>query len=118
MKCTTLKLRNKFELKIHKQLKRAKVNFSYETERITYLLAGYYLPDFILNTPLGKIYVETKGYFRPEAKRKLVAVKKLHPELDIRLLFYSFNKKYEKWCIRYGFKYAFETIPKEWIKGL
>ena len=81
-------------------------------ERIPYILARYYVPDFVLYTPLGKVYIELKGYLRPEHKSKMVAVKKMHPEKDIRILFYTPNKKYDKWAVKNGFKYAFSTIPK------
>lgn len=111
-------LKNKFERRIYAQIKRAKLLFAYESERIPYVLSGHYIPDFIIDTPTGKLYIETKGYFRPEAKRKLVAVKRQHPELDIRILFYSLNKSYVKWSTRYGFKWAVGTIPKEWLQGL
>lgn len=117
------KTRNEFERKLEKQLKRSKVPFKYESEKIPYVLAGHYTPDFILDTPLGKIYIEAKGYFRPEHKRTMRAVKKQHPEMDIRLVFYCLEtnkqgQKYAKWATRNGFRYAFETIPKEWIQGL
>lgn len=112
------KLRNKFETRIYAQLKKSKVKFSYESEKLPYILSGHYIPDFILHTPLGKIYVEAKGYLRPEHKRKMVAVKRQHPEIDIRILFYSLNKKYIKWADRQGFKWAIDTIPKEWMEGL
>lgn len=62
--------------------------------------------------------MECKGYLRPEDKRKLIAVKKQHPEMDLRLLFYSENKKNIKWAIKNGFKYAIEKIPKEWFHGM
>ncbi len=112
------KLRNAFEKKIERQLKRAKSVFTYETEKIPYVLAGHYIPDFIVTTPLGKLYIETKGYFRPEHKRKMVAIRRQHPNLDIRLLFYARTKANVRWAERYGFKYAFEKIPSEWLKGL
>src|SRR5271166_2662754 len=101
-----MKLRNKFEQKIDKQLKRSKIKYKYETEHIPYVLARYYIPDFIIWTPLGKVYVEAKGYLRPEHKAKLIAVKKQHPEMDLRILFYSLNKKYIKWAEKNGFKFA------------
>lgn len=111
-----MKTRNKFENKIEKQLKKAKVSFQYESEKIPYLFAGHYLPDFVITTSTGKIYLETKGHFRPEAKRKMVAVKKLHPELDIRILFYSRKLKDIKWAEKNGFKWAIDTIPEDWLK--
>lgn len=111
------KLKNKFEVKIFKQLKKAKVKFNYELDKISYILSGFYLPDFTIQTPTGKVFVETKGYLRPEHKRKMVAVKKLHPELDIRILFYAPNKKYIKWADKVGFRWAIDTIPKDWLDG-
>lgn len=115
---TTKKPRNKFEARVYEQLKRSKCSFKYESEKIPYVIAGHYIPDFIVSTPTGKVYIEAKGYFRPEHKRKMVAVKKAHPEKDIRILFYGYSKKYEKWAIKNGFKYAFGFIPKEWLDGL
>jgi predicted nuclease of restriction endonuclease-like RecB superfamily len=112
------KVRNKFEKEVDAQLRRSKVPYKYEAEKIPYILNGIYIPDFILRTSLGKVYIECKGYFRPEDKKKLKAVKRQHPEIDLRLLFYSYKPQYIKWCIKHGFKYAVQTIPKEWYLGL
>jgi predicted nuclease of restriction endonuclease-like RecB superfamily len=111
------KTKNKFEARILKQLELRKVKFKYESEKIPYVIAGHYIPDFIIETPTGKVYLETKGYFRPEAKRKMVAVKKAHPELDIRLLFYSASKTNIRWAEKHGFRYAFHQVPEDWING-
>ena len=112
------KTRNKFEQRIYSKLKRQRVAFEYESERLAYVLARYYVPDFVISTPTGKIYLELKGYLRPEHKAKMVAVKKQWPEKDIRILFYAPNKKYAKWAEKHGFKYAFSNIPTEWLDGL
>jgi len=114
------KLRNKFELKIDKQLKKAKVKYEYEPSwgRLAYVLAGHYLPDFVISTSAGRVYIEAKGYLRPEHKRKMVAVKKQHPEIDLRILFYAHNDKYIKWADKNGFRYAISSIPKDWLNGL
>lgn len=109
------KTRNKFEKKIETQLTKAKVPFKYESEKIPYLFAGHYIPDFVITTKLGKIYVETKGYLRPEHKRKMVAVKKTNPHLDIRILFYAHKVKDIKWADKNGFVWAVDTIPEEWL---
>lgn len=111
------KTRNKFEARIEDQLQKAKINFEYETERLPYVIHGNYNPDFIVSTPKGKIYLETKGYFRPEHKRKMVAVKKAHPELDIRLIFYSANSTYVRWALKHGFPFAFREVPQDWLDG-
>ncbi len=112
------KLKNKFEKKIYTQLRRARVVFKYESERIPYVLSGHYLPDFVINTDSGVVYVEAKGYLRPEHKRKMVAVKRQHPEKDIRIVFYSKNKKFIKWAEKNDFKYSIGSIPQEWLQGL
>lgn len=112
------KTRNKFELKIERQLKRAKARFKYESEKIPYIIASHYCPDFIITCPNGKIYVECKGYFRPEDKRKLVAVKRLNPNIDLRIVFYARNEKYIKWCTKNNIRWAIGTIPKIWLEGL
>lgn len=109
------KTKNKFERKIYNQLKRNKIKFKYESEKIPYLISGHYIPDFILATPAGKVYIETKGYLRPEHKRKMVAVKKLNPHLDIRIVFYAKKAKDIKWAEKHGFQYSIEKIPEEWM---
>ncbi len=116
-----MKLRNKFEKQVSKQLKRLKVSFGYETERLNYTLSGSYLPDFVIvMSDSRKVYVETKGYLRSEDKRKLVAVKKQHPLIDLRILFYPFKSQkreiqYTRWAIKNKVPYAIGKIPKEWF---
>lgn len=112
------KRRNKFETSTDVQLKQSGVRYTYETERIPYVLARHYIPDYILETRLGKIYIECKGYLRQADKSKMVAVKKQHPNLDIRILFYSYNRTYIRWAEKYGFRWAVDKIPKDWLDGL
>lgn len=122
--------RNKFEKKIGGELEAKGVQFEYETERIGYTVEGKYNPDFIIKTKSGgKIYIEAKGNglsFDSHVKRKMIAVKKQHPELDIRMLFYSDGKcgnkrkdgtfmRQSDWAKKYGFKYAIKDIPDEWF---
>ena len=109
------KYKNKFEAKLGTQLSRAKQNFDYEKDKLPYYFTGHYIPDFVLHLPGGKRYIEAKGYLRPEHKRKMVAVKKLHPTLDIRIVFYARRPKDIKWAEKHGFAWAVGTIPKEWL---
>ena len=111
------KLKNNFEKKLYNKLKRKKVQFKYESEKIPYVIAGHYIPDFVVSTGSGKIYIEAKGYLRPEHKRKMVAVRKLNPHMDIRIVFYATVKKNIKWAEKHGFRYAIGTIPDEWLEG-
>ena len=112
-----LKLKNKFERSGYKFLKRHQVDFEYESEKLSYVIYGTYINDFPIRTrgTGKKIYIEFKGYLRPEDKRKLVAVKTQHPDKDIRIVFYSHNPKYIKWADKHGFLWSIGQIPKEWI---
>lgn len=111
------KYKNQFEADVAKQIGKRKLKFKYEAEKIPYVLAGHYVPDFIIETEHGKIYVECKGYLRKEAKAKMVAVKRQHPNLDIRILFYEKRKSQIRWAERNSFLWAVEKIPNEWFKG-
>lgn len=124
------KYRNKFEEDTAKSLVDKGVSFEYETEKIDYIISAKYIPDFILLTRGGrKIYIETKGNgrsFDGPARRKLVAVKKQNPEMDIRLVFYSNGKCGPKrkdgsfmrqgdWAEKNGFPWSIKEIPGEWL---
>jgi hypothetical protein len=107
------KLARWFELNGHQ--------FEYETLKLNYTLSANYYPDFIL--PNGVI-LEAKGYFKPEDRRKMLAVKKQHPDLDIRLVFQApyntLTKKsqttYAKWAEKNGFLWAAShAIPLDWF---
>lgn len=105
------------------------VEFEYEKIKIDYTVEGTYLVDFSIRKKDGRLmHIETKGNglsFDGHAKRKMRAVKLLHPELDIRILFYSDGKcgpkrkdgtymRQSDWAKKYGFPYAIKTIPEEW----
>lgn len=96
-----------------------KVKFEYETLQVPYTLDGVYNPDFIF--PSGLI-VEAKGLLDRDSKRKMLAVKRQHPELDIRFLFMDANKKipgskqtHGEWATRNGFPWAEREVPQEWL---
>jgi len=93
----------------------------YETEKLPYTLVKRYIPDFIIPTPNGKIYLEVKGYLRPEDRTKMIAVKEANPALDIRFYFPVNNKlrkdsktRYSDWCEKHSFPYYIGKLPKEW----
>ena len=96
------------------------VKYEYESTKVPYVIQHIYTPDFVL--PNG-IFLECKGYWDAEDRRKIKNVKEQHPELDLRMVFQSpyntISKKskttYAMWCIKYGFDYADRSIPSEWI---
>ena len=112
--------RSKFELSVANNLEQRKVPFKYESEIIRYVLECRYTPDFIL--PNG-IIIETKGRLLQKDARKHRAIKKQHPEIDIRFVFsgesYRLYKgaksRYSDWCNKYGFKWSHRLIPKDWL---
>lgn len=97
----------------------------YETEKLTYVITKEYTPDFIITfDDETKIYVECKGYFKYPDREKMIAVKELNPDLDIRLVFQrnspsSMGKgvkmRPSEWADKYGFPWAVGEIPKEWL---
>jgi predicted nuclease of restriction endonuclease-like RecB superfamily len=105
--------------------KPAKVkNIEYETERLRYILEKWYVPDFIITRKDGsKIYIETKGYFRPDDRAKLLATRDNNPGVDIRLVFMVDNKlnknakmKYSGWAEKHNFTYSIGHVPFDWFK--
>ena len=102
--------------------KEAGIKARYEPGRIRYTPADrHYTPDFIL--PNG-VVIETKGYFAPEDRTKHLLIKQQHPDLDLRFVFqrprthlYPGSKStYASWCEQHGFKWAYKTIPQEWLE--
>lgn len=115
--------RSKLEKEFGDQLRACKADHCYESCKLPYVLERKYVPDFTVRTASGKtIYLEVKGYLRPADRTKMVAVKKQNPGADIRFLFArnqlvrGTQMMYSDWCKKYGFPYAFEKIPKRWLK--
>jgi hypothetical protein len=111
--------RSKFENSIAEDLEKKKVDFSYETVKLEYVIEKNYIPDFIL--PNG-IFVEAKGYWPPSDRTKLLAVLEKNPEADVRMVFQANNKihkasemRYGDWCDKRNIKWSVGEIPQEWI---
>ena len=97
------------------------VDYEYESVSFAYTIQHLYTPDFVL--PNG-VVLETKGYWRPEDRRKVRQVIEENPDIDLRMVFQDPYKKiskkskttYAKWCSRYGIKWcAFHAIPIDWL---
>jgi hypothetical protein len=121
---------NKFEeqiaLELHHWADTGAISFEFEGTTINYVKPEpqrVYTPDFIVCKDNKLMFIETKGYFRPEHRTKMRHVKKCNPELDIRIIFQRnqfINKStgydYCKWAERNNFPCAIGTLPKEWLK--
>ena len=123
------KLKNKKEPKFRSNLERniadlltgLGVSYEYESEKLSYTIEHNYTPDFVLP---NYTYLEAKGYWAPEDRRKILAVKKDNPEVDIRMVFQSpyntISKKskttYAQWCERHDIPWSsYQEIPIEWL---
>lgn len=110
------KYRSQFEANLAKRMPRVPgVKVVYEGLSIDYIVQKVYRPDWIVYLPDGKLrLIEAKGWFRPEDKQKMLAVKKSNPQLDIK--FVLSNKKDAIWVERHGFDYSINSIPKSWLQ--
>ena len=97
------------------------VKYEYESTQVPYQIMHSYTPDFLL--PNG-IFLEVKGYWDAESRRKMKAVKLQNPELDIRMVFQApYNKiskksktTYAQWCDKHDIPWtSFTNIPVEWL---
>jgi hypothetical protein len=112
-------LKNAFEDAINDQIAEIEPPV-YEQFKIPYTITSCYLPDFVLS---NGIIIEVKGYFDQEDRAKLLAVKKQHPDLDIRLVFSNPSQRISKrakttvgqWAETHGFKYSKSRIPAHWF---
>ena len=115
------KFRSKLEKNIADLLEQLGVSYLYESEKLSYTISHNYTPDFVLP---NYTYLEAKGYWAPEDRRKILAVKKSNPEADIRMVFQSpyntISKKskttYAQWCERHGILWSsYHNLPLEWL---
>ena len=110
-----------------------RVSWQYEPEKISWFPAPpkmrTYTPDFKVQRKDGSyFFVEFKGYLRPGDKTKMRAVKKQHPEIDIRFVFMNAHKyasknirkdgtrqTYAEWAESYGYLWAHKEMPEAWL---
>ena len=115
--------RSGLEERVAAQLAFLDIIDSYEIKKIHFLQPEKkrnYTPDFWL--PYD-IVVETKGLFTVQDRQKHIWIKKQYPKLDLRFVFSNSRNKlrkgskttYADWCNKYGFKFADQSIPEEWI---
>tara|TARA_R100000322_G_C5409776_1_gene183541 strand:+ start:504 stop:953 length:450 start_codon:yes stop_codon:yes gene_type:complete len=115
--------RSGLESDIAEYLKDKQYQVRYERLKIEWEDLRYrtYTPDFILD---NGIIIETKGIFDTEDRRKHLAIREQHPELDIRFVFSNSKAKlykgaksrYYEWCDKHEFKWEHRIIPEAWLK--
>ena len=117
----TSKFRSKLEERVAELLDSLKISYEYESTKVPYTIQHNYNPDFVLP---NHVNLETKGYWDPADRRKILAVKRDNPYLDLRMVFQSpFNKiskksktTYAMWCERHDIPWSsFHNIPLDWL---
>jgi len=100
-------------------LKALKLDYSYETLKLPYVLPSpirNYKPDFLV----GSVIIEVKGFLPYTDQVKMLAVKEAHPHLDIRFLFMKPHQKlprrkitHAEWAEAHGFPWmTIEDLEK------
>jgi G:T-mismatch repair DNA endonuclease (very short patch repair protein) len=117
----TSKYRSGLEERVADLLDGLGITYKYESEKLSYTIEHNYTPDFVLP---NYTYLETKGYWDAADRRKVLAVKKANPEIDLRMVFQSpyntISKKskttYAKWCEKHDIPWtSFHNIPLDWL---
>jgi hypothetical protein len=110
-----------FERSFAANLSSRNIQFKYENTKLPYILERNYNPDYYIVE--HDFYIETKGLLDRDSKAKMVAVKKQHPEIDIRFVFMKADKRipgtqqtHAEWADRNGFPWAEGTAPEEWFE--
>ena len=117
----TSKYKSGLEEQVAKLLEGLGVSYEYESCKVPYTIQHHYHPDFILP---NHVHLEAKGYWSAPDRRKIAAVKKDNPDLDLRMVFQApYNKiskgsktTYAIWCEKHDIPWtSFQDIPLDWL---
>ena len=115
------KFRSKLEEKVADLLTNLGISYEYESTKVPYTIQHTYCPDFILP---NHVHLETKGHWDATDRRKVLAVKRDNPDLDLRMVFQApynrISKKskttYAQWCEKHDIPWSsFHNIPLDWL---
>ena len=115
------KYRSGLEERVAKSLESKNIPYLYECSKYVYTVESKYTPDFFLQ---NGVIIEAKGFFKPSDRRKMIAIKAQHPDLDIRFIFQRNNTltrtsrtTYGDWAEKHGFPWCIHPhIPEDWLK--
>jgi hypothetical protein len=101
------------------------IKYAYESETWEYQVEPQnYTPDFtILDT--DNLRIEYKGKMTAQTRKKMIAVKKCHPDKRVCIVFEKPNNKlsarpnsqrYWQWAEKNGFEWSEHFIKEEWLE--
>ena len=117
----TSKYRSKLEERVAELFDTLGVIYEYESVKVPYVIQHNYCPDFVLP---NHVHIEAKGYWDAKDRRKILAVKKENPDLDLRIVcqapYNTISKKskttYAQWCEKHDIPWtSYHDIPIDWL---
>jgi len=116
-----MRMRSGLEERVSKYFDKHNVTYLYEASKFPYVIESKYTPDFFLQ---NNVVIECKGFFKPSDRRKTLAIKAQHPDLDLRFIFQRNNTisknsstTYGDWCTKHGIPYCiYPDIPEDWLQ--
>ncbi len=127
-KLNQYEFKSKFESIVGDYIQEQERGLQYEVDNLPYTqpeVKRKYKPDFKI---ADDVYIECKGIFSLEDRKKMLLVKEQHPDKVFYILFYNAHQKlrkgskttYAEWCDKHGFIWADwfksgRSIPKEWF---
>lgn len=119
----TNKFKSGLEATFARMIVQAGLSADYEPDRFRVVVQSHYTPDWKISK---NVYIETKGYFSPSNRSKLLSFKEQYPDIKIHLVFGESRNKlnknskttYGQWATAHGFLWCDirDGIPKEWWK--
>ena len=123
-------LKSKLEKRMYDELTeilgKKHIKTAYEKIKLEYIIpesTHVYTPDFEIRK---NVFIETKGIFDRDDRKKMLLVKEQHPDVTIYMFFSNSNAKiykgsktsYAMWCDKYGFEYSDvkKGLPDDWFK--
>jgi len=123
---TKRKIKSGFEGRAKEMLKDRGVRVEYEVDTLEYDIPAKYTPDFTITRDDGStFFIEAKGYFDNDDRRKMKHVKRCNPHADIRIWFQrdswlstAHSGRYSDWAEKNGFPYHVgESFPQHWFEA-
>lgn len=117
--------RSGLEVEVNEQFKAKGVDGRYEETVLKYTVPASvheYTPDFELPVGSKRVFIEVKGYFDDDDRKKILHVRDCNPDVEIRMLFKRASNKlrkttkttYATWCNKHGIRFCEKVIPEEW----